>query len=86
MLKKILLGVVALVIILGVIGFFLPRQSHVERVITIDRPPSLVHAVTNSFVRFADWSPWQELDPAMKVSTQGPRSGVGVRMRLRMPH
>ncbi len=37
--KRILLGVVALTIILGVIGFFLPSQSRVERTVTIDRPP-----------------------------------------------
>jgi effector-binding domain-containing protein len=79
MLKKILLGLIALIVLLAGIGFLLPRQSHVERSVTIDRPASLVYATVNSFQRFAEWSPWQELDPNMTVTMEGPRSGVGAK-------
>jgi effector-binding domain-containing protein len=71
MLKKILLGLVGLVAILVLVGFLLPREAHVERSITIDRPASVI------FERFAEWSPWQELDPNLKVAVSGPRAGVG---------
>lgn len=79
MLRKILLSVVGLIVLLVAVGFLLPRQSHVERSIVIERPASLIFATVNSFQRFADWSPWQELDPNMTVTVEGPRSGVGAR-------
>lgn len=77
MLKKILVGVAGIVIVLALVGFLLPRQSHVERSITIDRPASLVFATVNSFQRFSEWSPWQELDPNLQQGASGPRNGVG---------
>ena len=80
MLKKILLGLVAVVVLLAVIGMLLPRNSHVERSITIDRPASLIYATVNTFQRFPEWSPWQDLDPTMKQSTEGARDGVGARL------
>jgi effector-binding domain-containing protein len=79
MIRKILIGIVGLVVLLLAIGFLLPRQSHVERTVSIDRPASLVFATVNSFQRFSEWSPWQELDPNMKVTMEGPRSGVGAK-------
>ena len=81
MLKKILVGVVGLVIVLSLVGLLLPRQSHVERSITIDRPSSLVFATVNSFQRFSEWSPWQELDPNLQQGATGPRSGVGATLK-----
>lgn len=77
MLKKILLGIIGLAIVLALVGFLLPREVHVERSIVIDRPASVVFATVNSFQRFDEWSPWQELDPNMKQGASGPRSGVG---------
>jgi effector-binding domain-containing protein len=58
----------------------LPRQVQVRRSIAIDRPASLVYAVVNSFVLFPKWSPWQDLDPNMTQSADGPRDGVGAKL------
>jgi effector-binding domain-containing protein/carbon monoxide dehydrogenase subunit G len=80
MLKKVLLGVVAVVAVFVIIGWLLPRQVRIERSTMIERPASLVYATTNSFQRFGEWSPWQEMDPAMKVEIDGPREGVGARL------
>jgi effector-binding domain-containing protein len=79
MLKKILLGLVGLIVVLVLIGFLLPREARVERSIIIDRPASVIFPVINSFERFGEWSPWQELDPNLKVTVSGQRAGVGAK-------
>jgi hypothetical protein len=80
MLKKILIGLVGVVVLLAVIGLMLPRHVTVARSVAINRPASLVYATVNSFVLFPRWSPWQDLDPNMIQSTEGARDGVGARL------
>lgn len=80
MVKKILIGLVAVVAILAVIGLMLPRHVKVARSVTIDRPASMVYATVNSFVLFPQWSPWQHLDPNMVQTTEGARDGVGAKL------
>jgi effector-binding domain-containing protein len=80
MLRKIFIGLIALLVILAVIGMILPRHVVVKRFVTIKRPASLVYATVNSFVLFPKWSPWQNLDPNMTQTTEGPRDGVGAKL------
>jgi effector-binding domain-containing protein len=80
MIKKILIGLIGLVVVLAIVGLILPRHVQVKRSIAIDRPASMVFAVVNSFVLFPKWSPWQDLDPNMAQSTEGPRDGVGAKL------
>jgi effector-binding domain-containing protein len=77
--KKILFGFAGIIALLLLVGFLLPRQAQVERRIVIERPASLVFATLNSFQRFAQWSPWHMLDPNMRTTLTGPRSGVGAK-------
>jgi effector-binding domain-containing protein len=58
----------------------LPRHVLVKRSVMVNRPASLVYATVNSFVLFPKWSPWQDLDPNMSQSTEGPRDGVGAKL------
>jgi uncharacterized membrane protein len=81
MLKKIIIGSVGIIAVLAVVGLLLPRQSHIERSITIDRPASRVFGVINSFKLFPRWSPWQHLDPNMKQTVEGPAEGVGATLK-----
>ena len=80
MIRKILIGLIAVVVVLAVVGLILPRHVQVKRSVAIDRPASLVYATVNSFVLFSKWSPWQDLDPQMIQTTQGPRDGVGAKL------
>ncbi|HEX3397604.1 MAG TPA: SRPBCC family protein [Steroidobacteraceae bacterium] len=80
MIKKILVGLIAIVIVLGIVGLILPRHVEVKRSVTINRPASLVYATIDSFVLFPKWSPWQDLDPNMSQTTEGPRDGVGAKL------
>lgn len=79
-LKYLVLGLLALVVLAVGVSFFLPDKAHVERSIVIDRPPSVVYAMLNGFKRFNEWSPWAALDPSAKYEYSGPETGVGAKM------
>ncbi|HRQ90062.1 MAG TPA: SRPBCC family protein [Bacteroidia bacterium] len=77
MTRKILLVLAAAIAILLVAAAFRPDTIHVSRSTTIAAPPAAVFAVINDFRRWGEWSPWAKLDPEMKVSLEGPPTGVG---------
>lgn len=76
-LKPILIGLVALILLLALVGLFLPSAAHVERSVRIAAPPAAVYEIANDLHRFNEWSPWFEKDPKAKYSYSGPESGVG---------
>src|SRR5437773_8526922 len=73
--KKVL-GVL-LVLIVALVAFIATRPAtfHVERSTTIAAPPDSVFAHVSDLHRWADWSPWEKLDPTMTRSIAG--TGVG---------
>jgi polyketide cyclase/dehydrase/lipid transport protein len=81
MIKKILLGIVVLIIVL--IAVFLvmvmlqPSHYQIERSATINAPAPVVFAQVNDFHKWNAWSPWANLDPNMKTTYEGQASGVG---------
>jgi effector-binding domain-containing protein/uncharacterized protein YndB with AHSA1/START domain len=80
MLKKVVVAVVAVVVVLFVVGLFLPSKVHLERSTTIAAPQATVFTLVNGFKRFSDWSPWAARDPATKYSFEGPPAGPGARL------
>ena len=77
MLKYIALAVVAIVgVVLG-LATQQPDSFSVRRSTTLQAPPDKVFVLLTDFHRWADWSPWEALDPAMKRSFSGPASGPG---------
>ena len=81
MLKGLLIGLVALVLAVVVIGFILPDEAHVERAVTIHAPACTIYAQMDDFRRFNLWSPWAEIDPDGTTYTfSGPDRGVGAKM------
>lgn len=76
-LVKILLGVaIALVALFGIIALQ-PAEFRVVRSASIAAPPERVFAAVNDFHQWKVWSPWEELDPNMKRTFDGPTSGTG---------
>ena len=75
-------GLIALVLFTAfvVIGYSLPKQAHVERSISIERPASMMFALLNSYQHNLAWSPWAERDPDAEFVISGPESGVGARL------
>ncbi len=76
------LAIVFTVVILLLIGLFLPGgdHGHVERSIIIERPSSHVFYALNSFKRFNEWSPWHKEDPTASYTFAGPETGQGATM------
>ena len=79
---ELVLAIVVTIVVLLLIGLFLPGggHGHVERSIIIERPPSHVFDVLNSFKRFNEWSPWAKKDPAASYTFSGPELGQGASM------
>lgn len=79
-LKRVIIGLVTLVVLVVVIGFLLPRQVHIERSVVINAPQAQLFEALNSFKRFNEFSPWAALDPNTQYTYEGPESGVGAKM------
>ncbi|NTX65463.1 SRPBCC family protein [Myxococcus sp. CA051A] len=77
MLKKILIGLAALLLILAGIIATRPSEFTVQRTATLPASPDIVFAQVNDFHLWAAWSPWERLDPNMTRTHSGAASGVG---------
>lgn len=77
MLKKVLGFLVLLIIAAVAFVATRPNTFHVERSVTINAPADAVFAPIDNLHEFPKWSPWQDIDPAMKISYDGPETGVG---------
>src|SRR4026207_2429062 len=79
--KKILkiIGVILLLAIAFVLiaGIFVPKTYHLEKDITINAPQDKVWGNVSSLQAMEKWSPWTDIDPAMKVSHEGQPGTVG---------
>ncbi len=80
LLRNLVLGTIALIVILIGVGFVLPDQARVERGVLIQAPPADIYKLLNGFERMSEWSPWAALDPKMQVTRQGPAEGVGAKL------
>lgn len=77
MLKKILIGLVLVLVVLCAVIAMQPDSYSVTRSATIGAAPEAVFGLVNDFHRWDAWSPWSKLDPNMKVTFDGPDSGRG---------
>jgi len=78
--QKLLYGIGALLALLIVIGFVLPRTHRTEVSQEIDAHPATVFALLNDFRRFALWSPLTGADPNVRILYSGAESGEGATM------
>jgi Polyketide cyclase / dehydrase and lipid transport len=77
MLKKILLGLAAVIALLAIVIATRPAEFSVERKTTIQAAPELAFARVNDFHHWNEWSPWDKLDPEMKRTFEGASTGAG---------
>ena len=84
--KRILLSCVALLVLLVVVGFLLPRDVRVERSVEIDASPQAVFMMVNDFQQFNRWQPWAQIDPTTRYVYEGPATGAGSRMTWYSDH
>lgn len=78
--KKVGFIIFFLVAAFVVTGYLLPKNVHVERSITVDRPASMMYELLNSYRHFQAWSPWAKRDLKAGFIISGPDSGVGARL------
>jgi len=77
MVKKVLLGLVALIAVFVIIVATRPAEFRIERSAQINAPAEVVFAQVNDFKNWDAWSPWAKLDPASKTTFAGPPAGTG---------
>ena len=81
MIKKILIGLLALIAVLCVVVALQPADFKISRSAKINAPPATVFAQVNDFHKWEAWSPWAKMDPNCKFSYEGPAAGVGAIFR-----
>lgn len=78
MLKKLALGLGVVVAVLIAVIATRPAEFTIKRSLAINAPPEIVYAHVVDFHEWANWSPWDAMDPSMKKTyTGGP--GVGAK-------
>ena len=77
MFKKVTLAVVALVGAVLVYAATRPDSLHVQRSAIVNAPPEKVFALINDFHSWRSWSPFENVDPAMKRVYSGAPGGTG---------
>lgn len=77
-LKYIFIGLLGLIILIGIVGFFLPTQLTVSESIAVKKAagPSAFNMV-NDLKQWPEWSPWLKLDPDMKLEYGASSQGAG---------
>ena len=76
-LKRILLGVLVLILLVIAISFVLPSQLHVERSAITTASPEVVFNMVNNLKSYNTWMPWNQMDPNMTIVFGPTTSGKG---------
>jgi hypothetical protein len=80
--KRILLGLLVLLVVLLVVGFFLPGRYRVERSTVMHATTEAIFPYVNTLKRWPDWTAWNTKKyPDMKVEFEGPEAGKGATYR-----
>lgn len=77
MLKIILIALAVILIVFVIVAALQPADYRVVRSATIAAPPAVVFPQVNDLHRFQEWSPWAKLDPAARITFEGPPAGTG---------
>ncbi|MDB4996203.1 MAG: hypothetical protein JWM74_3635 [Myxococcaceae bacterium] len=77
LIKKIGIGVGAVVVVFVLVVATRPSAFHIERSITMAAHPESAFAQVNDFHAWPTWSPYEKMDPEMKRSYEGAASGTG---------
>jgi len=76
-LKKLGIGLGALVLLLILVSFFLPSTAHVERSLEMNCAPEAVFPLVNNLKNWDQWSPWHKKDSLMKKTYGNVFEGQG---------
>jgi hypothetical protein len=79
MLKKILIGIAALIAIFLIVVALQPSDYRVTRSATMAAAPGTVFDQVNDLQKWRAWSPWEKIDPDMERTYDGPSAGEGAK-------
>lgn len=79
--KRILLGLIVLVVALVALAYALPSHYYVVRSIDVAAPPSKIYPLIADMHAWKLWSAWNQRDPNMEVVYSGPQSGSGAQWK-----
>jgi uncharacterized protein YndB with AHSA1/START domain len=73
------IAIIVGILLAAILGFAAtkPGMFRVQRAQRIQAPPERIFELINDFHRWASWSPWEKVDPAMKKTFTGAVSGRG---------
>jgi uncharacterized protein YndB with AHSA1/START domain len=77
MLKKVLIGVAAVIALFLIVVASRPADFRVERSATLAASPATLFEQVNNHRKFTVWNPFMKLDPNVKTTYSGPDAGVG---------
>ena len=77
MIKKILIGLAALIVVFLIVVAMQPNDFKVSRSATLAASAAALFEQVNDHHKFAAWNPWMKLDPKVKNTCSGAPSGVG---------
>ncbi len=77
LIKKIILGLLVIIALVLIIGFFMPKNYAVKRTITINQPKDSVFKFVKFLKNQDKFSVWNKMDPNMKKTTSGVDGTVG---------
>jgi hypothetical protein len=80
-LRLLVLGTGLLVVVIVVVGLFMPRSWSVERTRVVRAPAERVQAEVADLHTWEHWTPWStSRDASLVVTFDGPPAGTGARM------
>jgi hypothetical protein len=77
MIKKILIGLLALVLILVLVGFMLSQHYEASRSIVIHAPAEKVFPLIGDLRNWSRWDPFQEVDRTIVTTLGEKTTGIG---------
>jgi uncharacterized protein YndB with AHSA1/START domain len=74
-----IIGIILLLLalVIGILAALAPKEFKVERSVVVNAPAEIVFNNINSWAAFQQWNPWSDLDPNMKIETEGNDGEVG---------
>lgn len=76
--KKIVIWILAIILVLVIIGFLLPKTYKVERSVYIKAKPELIYDLTSNFNKWKLWVPWSKaLDSTAVFTLEGKEGQPG---------
>jgi uncharacterized protein YndB with AHSA1/START domain len=74
---NIIAGLAAIVAAILIFAATRPNTFRIQRSTAIQAPPERIFPIINDHHQWEAWSPWENLDPAMKKTYSGAGNGLG---------